>query len=192
MSCALKQTVEQDIRSESPDRELVKRLKESDIAAFEMLYDKYSAKVYNFVRTTLYNPLLAEDITQNVFLKLWEKRMFLDEQKSLASYIYTIAKHFVWKQTEKLVLHNRYMNTTAMNSTELDESGTQELDALFLTDYIKSIVVKLPPSRREIFILSRIEGLSNKEIATRMGISEKTVETQIRRATHFIRQYGLK
>ncbi len=178
-----------DAAVSAAEKLLVKRLKAGDMDAFELLYQKYIGKVWNFVHTLLQDKSLADDISQNVFMKLWEKREYLNEERKLSAYIFTIAKHFVYKQTEKMVLHGKYIAATQTRLTLLDNSSIEELDARFMTNYINDILVQLPASRREIFVMSKLQGLSNKEIAQRLGIAEKTVETQLYRANNFVKKF---
>ena len=88
-----------------------------------------------------------------------------------------------------MVLHGKYIATTQNRLTLLDNSSLEELDARFMTDYINDILIKLPAARREIFVMSKLQGLSNKDIAHKLGIAEKTVETQLYRANHFVKKF---
>lgn len=181
----------QDPNPNLTDKLCTKRLKNGDIKAFEQLYGKYGGKLYNFVHSLLYDKNAAEDITQNVFSKLWEKRTALDPEKSVAAYIFMIARHLIYKQTYNRILHKKYDSVFFDGWSEADRSTEEEIDALFLSSHLDTLVKKLPESRRTIFVLSKIEGLSNREIAQKLSISEKTVETQLYRATCFIRKHRL-
>ena len=134
-------------------------LKNGDEKAFETLFWEYNQHVYHFVYSLLYDKSMAADLTQNVFLKIWEKHETIDPEQNFDAYLFTIARNLVYKETE-----NR-----------------------LLSEYINSLIEELPPSRRKIFRLSRHEHLSYREIAERLSISEKTVETQLSRALRFLR-----
>ena len=157
-----------------------------------MLYWKYNAKLYNFVYSILYDKSLAEDITQSAFLKIWERREDIDPDKSFSAYLYTIARNLVYKETKRLLQESSYVLSSkervGNNEEEADNRTVEKLDATFVESYIEKIIEQLPSSRREIFILSRKEGLSNKEIAVKLTISEKTVETQIYRSLQFLKE----
>lgn len=171
---------------------LVRRLKEGDKVAFGMLYDRLCGRVWNFVYSLLFDKSFADDITQNVFLKLWEKRRYIDETRNIRSYLFSIARHYVYKQTERMVLKDRYSEFLQNSWLETDNTTSEELDALFMSDYVRRIINGLPLSRRQIFIMSRIRGMSNEEIATALGISRKTVETQLYRAMKYIKIFRRK
>ena len=82
------------------NEDLLKRLKVGDEKAFEDLYWTYSPQVYNFINSLLFDKFLAEDLTQNVFLKIWEKHEQIEPGLGITAYLFTIARHFVFKETE--------------------------------------------------------------------------------------------
>ncbi|MDR0750334.1 MAG: RNA polymerase sigma-70 factor [Tannerellaceae bacterium] len=169
------------------DKATLLLLKQGNMIAFETIYRKYGAWVYNFICSLLYDKPLAEDLTQTVFLKLWERRTFIDVDKNLDSYLFTIARNLVHKETEKRLMKKSYLNEFVSN-TDRDEGTEAKINANSLQEYIDSLVEQLPPERRRIYKLSRTEHLSNKEIATLLSISEKTVETQLYRSLRFLKQ----
>lgn len=169
------------------DKDVIIKLKNGEEEAFEVLFWKYNTHIYHFVYSLLYDKSLAEDLTQNVFLKIWEKHESIDLEQNFDSYLFTIARNLVYKETEKRLLSE---GLTEMLEKQLSDGDTlmeEKIDAESLREYIDSLIEELPPARREIFRLSRKEHLSYKEIALRLSISEKTVETQLNRALHFLR-----
>ncbi len=162
-------------------------LKQGSTKAFETIFKKCNAKVYNFVLSTLYDKNLAEDVTQAIFLSIWEHRENIDPQKNFESYLFKTARNMVYRQTEKMLLAYRYEEHIKMNISEEDFSPEENLEASSLEELIMELINKLPEARRKIFLLSLKGELSNKEIAEQLFISEKTVETQIRRSLEFVR-----
>ena len=139
-------------------------LKEGNKNAFEALYRGYNARIYNFVLSMVSNAGVAKDITQDIFLHIW---------------VY----HYVRRE---LLLQNyvdRLANESSDESVEIDE----ELDYLFLEEYILKLLEELPPARREVFMLYWKSGLNYREIADQLNISEKTVATQVHRSLDFLR-----
>lgn len=169
------------------DKDVIVSLKNGNEGAFEALFWEYNTHIYHFVYSLLYDKSLAEDLTQNVFLKIWERREDIDLGQNFDSYLFTIARHLVYKETEKRLLSESLTETLQKQLSDGDTLMEEKIDAESLREYIDSLIEELPPARREIFRLSRKEHLSYKEIALRLSISEKTVETQLNRALHFLR-----
>jgi len=165
-------------------------LKQGNEDAFEAIFRKYNAKIYHFAADTLYDKILAEDITQNVFLSVWEHREDIVPEKNFSAYLYTIAKNMVFRETEKIVLSYRYEDhILQMRRNEEDLSTEEAIYAGSLGEAIFRLIDKLPEARKGIFILHFTEGLSNKEIAARLSISEENVAQQIRRSLDYIRKH---
>lgn len=168
------------------DVELLNRLKHGDEAAFESVYRKYGSWVYNFIHSLLFDKDMAEDLTQTVFLKIWEKRETIDAELGLEAYLFAISRNLVYKETEKRMQFVYPLDTS--DNLVGDSYMEENIDADSLRSYINTLIDQLPPARKQIFILSRHNHLSNKEIAARLDLSEKTVENQITRALHYIKQ----
>lgn len=171
------------------DKEVLIRLKKGDYAAFEELYWIYNRRLYNFVLSILFDKSLAEDITQTCFLKIWENRKNIDEEKGFTSYLHTIAKNLVYRETERGLLKNRFLTVLQERQQRTDNTTQETIDAHLLQEHINELIEKLPPSRKEIFIMSKLQGLSHKEIAEKLSISEKTVETQVYRSVQFLKKH---
>lgn len=171
------------------DETVYHRLKQGNQQAFNIIYWQYNAKIYNFVLSFLSDRDTAEDITQSVFLKIWERREMIDLKKSFNAYIFTIAKNLVYKElihrmeTEQ-ISNSDFSSMLKAASNDIEE----EISAHSLQEYIEELISQLPPSRRKIFLLSRKEGLSIKEIANKCQISERSVETQIYRSLQFLKK----
>lgn len=179
-----------DFNNEGNEKEyqLILQIKSNDVNAFTILYSLYSAKLYNFAFSILYDKTLAEDITQNSFLKLWEKRGTLDASKNISAYIFTIARNLVYKETQRLILENRYKEHKQLSEDIASNNTMEAIDSIFLNAYVDQLVANLPIARRQIFEMKRNTGLSNKKIAEQLNISEKTVETQFYRALKYIKE----
>jgi RNA polymerase sigma-70 factor (ECF subfamily) len=168
-------------------------LKQGNENAFEAVFRKYNAKIYHFALNTLHDKCLAEDVTQNVFLALWEHRQDIVPQKNFQAYLYTIAKNLIYRETEKKLLAFRYEDLVSQAHPQEEDFSTEEtIDAGSLETLILQLIEQLPEARKKIFRLHFTEDLSNKEIAQKLSISEENVEMQIKRSLNFIRQYFQK
>jgi RNA polymerase sigma-70 factor (ECF subfamily) len=173
----------------SIDTKVLHALKQGDSHAFEAVFSRYYAKIYHFALAALYNKSLAEDITQNVFLSVWENRKRIVTEKNFSAYLFTIAKNLVYDETKKRVLDFRYEDYVKRTLHEEDYSSEEKLEANSLEGLIIQLIEKLPEARRKVIMLHFTEDLSNKEIAAKLSISEKNVEMQIRRSLAYIRKH---
>lgn len=172
----------------NPDTTTLNSLKLGDNKAFEAIFRKYNKRVYNFVVSTLYDKDIAEDITQSVFLSIWEHRENIDPSRNFQAYVFTIAKNMVYRHTENMLRNYRFEEYVRSHVIHNDTSHEERIDAGMLEDEIMRMIEQLPEARKRIFIMSFKEELTNKEIAEQLSISPKTVDTQIRRSLDFIRK----
>lgn len=170
------------------NKNLIVHLRKGEEKAFETLFWKYNEQVYHFIYSLLYDKSLAEDLTQNVFLKIWERREAIDPDQSFDAYLFTIARHLVYKETEQRLVSEHFKQTLVDKLSDESSPIEEKIDAQLLQHSINAWIEELPPSRREIFRLSRNKHLSYREIAEHLSISEKTVETQLSRALRFLRK----
>ncbi|MDR2911795.1 MAG: RNA polymerase sigma-70 factor [Alistipes sp.] len=169
----------------TPD--LLRALRHGDQRAFERVYLHYVSSVRRFLTMLTRSEELGAEITQEVFVILWEKRAQIDPDKNISAYIYKIAKN----QTFKHFRRNRTVVTgEAAPESVVVEPYTLPDELLMQCEkerLVEKIVSSMPPRRRQIYRMSREEGASNDEIATRLGISKSTVENQITAALNDIR-----
>ncbi|MCM1176953.1 MAG: RNA polymerase sigma-70 factor [Bacteroidales bacterium] len=169
------------------EREDILLLKTGDVKAFERLYRKYWAKVYHYAGLFIHNPAEQEDLTQQVFLKIWEIRESLDEARSLNGLLFIITRNFTFNTYSKFLNIDAVKRAEELSQEYVSTDLQSMVEARSLESYINQLVDCLPPRQREAFLLSRVEGLTYKEIAQRMEISVKAVEKNISLALKFIR-----
>ena len=143
--------------------------------------------MYNFINSMVFDKSSAEDLTQEVFLKIWEKRSEIDINGNLDGYIFTIARNLVYKETRKMLTNATYMNFTRQIMEEADDSTLKAIDASSEHSHLIELISQMPPSRKDIYLLNKIHGLSIKDIADRLGLSARTVENQLYKANSFIK-----
>nr|WP_262894940.1 RNA polymerase sigma-70 factor [Hymenobacter negativus] len=164
----------------------MRRLNQGDERAFDALFRHYSALVYRFSYGYLKSRTDAEEIVQECFLKIWEKREQLRDDVPLKAYLFTTAHNAILNQLRRQQQRNRFQTYTAGLAPGQvgNEVEFSELESLY-----QAALEQLPPKRREIFILSRQQGLSYPEIAQQLNLSVKTVEAQMTQALKFLRGY---
>jgi len=168
---------------------LVSLMKAGNSFAFEKLYFKYSKKLYNFAFNILKSKEDSEELVQNVFMKIWETRSEIKVELSFGSYIFRIAKNILLNQLKKRINEKVYMDYLQAIPENIIFHVEQELNFLELNQEIKRLIGELPEKRREIFLLSRNDGLSYKEIAEKLNISVNTINTQISKSLEHIRDH---
>lgn len=166
---------------------LILLLKQSNQEAFTTLYKKYWKQVYNFSRLYLTSQSVAEEVVQEVFIKVWESRDFMREGDNFKGLLFIITRNLIFNMHRKN-LNEDFYKMTVLSAMENSYDIEEEIDAKNLGEYIDLLIADLPPRRREIFNLSRKENKSYKEISLLLGISEKTVENQIGEALKFLRK----
>lgn len=166
------------------DIELTACIRSGDELAFTEVYSRYWKKLLAIAYHYTKDKIVAEEIVQEVFISLWNRRNKV-KIKSLANYLATAIKFSVFKQ---LARQKRRLDIVRSISEpaplSLDE---QEIDARFLKEYITGIVEQLPDKCRLVFKYSRDNGLTIPEIARQMELSEKTVESHLTKALKTIR-----
>ena len=170
------------------EKELI-ALRNGSEKAFGTIYKRYAGKLFNFIMTLSHGDrYTAEEIVQSVFVKLWEVRAQIQPEKSMLSYLSVIAKNMLLNRYQRQTIEFVYQEYILQEQSPFDTATEKELDRKWLEDFIDELIDQLPPSRKRIFILSRKEDLSTKQIAEIMHISVSTVETQLSLATRFMRR----
>jgi len=161
------------------DEELMMSLRQGDSHAFTEIYNRYWKKLLAIAYNHSQNKVIAEEIVQEVFISLWHRREVLNVDV-LNAYLATAVRLSVFKQYHRQKRKDEIAEQTAGSViTTCDE---EMVYVKFLQQYIDGIVEELPEKCRLVFKLSRKEGLSIPEIAEKMSIAEKTVESHLTKA----------
>jgi len=172
------------------ERNILLRLREGSPEAFEDLFHRHAGKLYNFLlKLSSGDTYMAEEITQRTFVKIWETHTSVHPDKSFISYLCTIAKNMLMNEYEHQTVQYVYQNYILKYHSDTDNTTEKEVNKNLLEEYIDSLIEKLPPARKQVFILSRKKMLPNKEIAEQLQISESTVQTQLSKAVAFMKEH---
>lgn len=170
------------IFSHSDDIELLEHFQEGNVFAYEEIYHRYWQILFRFSRKMLKDDVLAEDVVQEVFAVLWQKRENGNIQPPLASYLYTLTRNRVLNIIKHSKIENRYLEYIK----EMITSGDYIPDTLYiqkeLSQQIEAEIQNLPEKMRIVFQMSRKEYKTNQEIADELGISQQTVKNQVSNA----------
>lgn len=165
--------------TKTDDITLVLLLRNNSITAFDSLFYKYSDKLYSFAFSLLKNREDSKEIVQEAFSRIWQKRNELDSSKSFKSYLFTISYNLIIDQLRLRLKDQEYRNSVGEYFDLNVVSNNNKTDYNIIDCQVKSAVEELPKKRKQVYLLSRENGLSQKEIADKLGISVKTVENQI-------------
>jgi RNA polymerase sigma-70 factor (family 1) len=166
---------------------LVRSLSKGNLLAFNTLYKEYSGRLYRFAMGYLKSEAEAEELVQEVFTIVWEKRSDIKEELSFKSFLFTISFNIIKKHFRTKTYLSEYLKTGINDDLDMQTSQKITYDSLY--QCITEIVNQLPGRRKDIFIKSRFQGYSIKEIAEELNISHKTVENQLTDALKFIRTH---
>lgn len=170
-----------------PDTALVNLLKKGEEGAFNALYQRHWAVLYQQVYRILRDDDECKDVVQEVFSNLWLKRGQLTENTNIGAYLYVQGRNRVFNIIAKQRVRRDYVNSIAQFMEQADINTVDLLEAKEIAVRVEQEIQELPSRMREIFILSRKEGHSHKEIAEVLGLSEQTVKKQVQNALKIIK-----
>ena len=160
------------------DKQLLEQIAGGDVKALGILYVLYAGRIRNFAFSMLQNSSEAEDITQDMFLKIWNSRKALREVDSLKSYLFSMAHNAVLNFIKRKGVRDRYQKATVGVSTERYEPSFQ-MDTFELLKSIDEALEDMSVLRKTIFRMNRYEHKTYQEIADILMISPKTVQYHI-------------
>ena len=161
-----------------------------DKTYFKTLFEQHYSPLCNFAYRIINDLDKSEDIVQDVFVKIWNEKNLLDAKMNVQSYIYTMVKNRALEVArrenigQKINRHLEYLQKDTFSEQVDDE----EIEKLRLLEQIYVSIRQLPPKCADVFILSKVNGLTYTQIADRMNISVKTVENQMGKALKKLRE----
>jgi len=168
------------------DKDLYLKLKEGDERAFQFLFRKYYSMMCCFANKYLNDSELAEETVQDMFVKIWEKRETLNIETSVKHYFFRSVRNHCLNQIQHEKIKKQYANMVLETTHQENDPDRYYLE-VGLIQRIDKCIDSLPPKRKEIFRLSREQGMKYKEIADTLNISVKTVEAQMGLALKHLR-----
>ena len=169
------------------DLDLFEKVKQDDFNAYEVIFKKYYQELYRFAYSYLREGVASEEMAQEVFLYMWEKRFQIEIKTTLKTYLYSAVKnkclnYIKYEVPRKHELEEVHLSLMTTSQPEKVEDQDR------MKKYISSAIDQLPNKCRQIFVLSRNAGLTYEEIAEEMDISVKTVENQMSIALKKLRE----
>lgn len=178
---------------------LIQQLKDGNEKVFEQIVKSYWPRLYAFANIYVINKEAAKEIVQDTFLVLWSQRKYLEDNTCLITYLMVVGRNKCLNYLKSLQLHtipiddlNEYTVYQRSNVYVLEDDSLEILITKELAQAIATSLEKLPAQTKEIFMLSRYNGLKNKEIADQLGISTKSVEYHIKNALKLLKSDLIK
>ncbi len=170
------------------DTNIIRRFKEGDAEAFDAIYHNYSKKLFHFALGLTKDKHISEDLVQEVFVKLWEKRDQVDPKLNFDNYIFTITYNSIRKFFRNQSTETKVIDLLLKNSPENIESIYGTVIYNEMLDRANKVIETLPPKRKTVYMLSRQEGMKTKEIADKLNISTRTAENHLAKALKYLKE----
>ncbi|WP_343689377.1 RNA polymerase sigma-70 factor [Chitinophaga sp.] len=171
------------------ENELLNLIAQGDQHAYQVIFEKYWGSIYNTCLLLTKSPAFAEDITQDVFTMLWEKRTTLPAIGKLEGFLFISARNIIYSRMRKLASDKAYRQYIQHCLQEQQDPGAHEQSEYReLEQTILRTIHNLSPQQQKAFTLSRFQGLQHKEIAQNMGVSPVTIKSYIVQAISTLRR----
>ena len=170
------------------EKDILSGIRKSDPKAFEELFRIYYSTLINYSISILKDDTLANDAVQSVFIHIWERRTDLPSINNIRAYLYRATYNGSLNLIKQNEVNEKARQGLSLIHPGIEQSFLLDIEAKEMEERITAAVAALPQKCREVFELSRINGLKNREVASQLGISIKTVEAQLSKALKIIKE----
>lgn len=169
------------------DQELTLLLKDGDEPAFVELYNRYKLRILGNLIKLLRSEDLALELSQDLFLKIWDTRKQLDPEKSFRSYIFRISENMVMDFFRRAARDKKLQAQMILTQSDLYSHIEENLIQTQESKRFEQVIAMLPPQRKQVFTLCKLEGKSYQEVSELLGISTSTVSDHLLKANRFLK-----
>lgn len=169
------------------EKELIPRLRRGDHTAFQALYDLYAPSIYSRIKSLIHHPEWVEELHQDVFLKIWENRARLPEDVPFQAVLFRTARSIVIDFYRKALRDKQLQEQLVLIATEYYTTDIFSSEDSEINQALYQAVDKLPPQRKRVFSMIKLEGKKYEEVATELGLSLSTVKDHMAKAMAFLR-----
>ena len=171
------------------DTELARKINAGEKNAYQELFERYAPRIYQFSLSYLKNSADAEELVQDVFLKIWEKRETLDQSKNIKSFIFKVAVNTIYDFIRHKNIENAFADFARANFETNSDNTWHTVIYDEMQENLQKLVAQLPGQQQKIFQLSKEEGLTSDEIAVKLNLSKRTVDNHLYRAVSFLKEH---
>jgi RNA polymerase sigma-70 factor (family 1) len=170
-------------------KDLLLKLRQGNEPAFNAVYMMYAKTLYKRIYSIVKDTAVTEELLQDLFLKIWQKREQIDPDLSFKSYLYKVANNLVYDYMRKVACDKRLLAALLINSVDYYLHTEEAYSAKETNLILNEAINKLSPQQKQVFTLCKIEGKSYKEASQIMGITTDTVNSHIVKSSRYIRSY---
>ena len=163
-------------------------LKQGNKKAFKNIFDEYAKRIFVFAKGYLKTTEEAEEVVQEVFIKVWNVRTSINTELSFKSYLFKITYNHIRELFLKKSRENNYKHEILDFVVDFDNRTEERIDYQSLLELVEKLIDELPPRQKEVILLRKKKGLPTKEIATFLNISPRTVEKHLSEALKYLKQ----
>ena len=160
---------------------------EGDKFAFNSVFQQYNQKLYFFALGYLKSDKDAEELVQETFLKIWERKEYINPELSFQAYLFKIAFNFIQKKLIQKMNDEEFKHNLAEELVQFDSQTSNMVNYHFLLQHINQLIDQLPPRQKEIVELRKLQGYSVKEISEQLSLAVKTVEAHLTAALKYLK-----
>ncbi len=168
---------------------LLAKIAEGDEIAFRAFYEQNHEQIYGVALALTKSEIIAEEVVQDIFLKIWLKRKRLLKIQSPENYLFILIRNHVYNTLKKHIRDKNFVRQLSAYFKTDNITPEQQLLLNESRDIVNTAIAHLPPKQRLVYELSRKEGLKQEEIATKLNLSKHTVKSHMNKALHAIRHY---
>lgn len=170
---------------------LIEQIKQGDQPAFTLLYDKFSRQIYRNILRLVKDDDIAQELLQDLFLKIWEIRQDIKAEGSFKSFLHRVAENIVYMHFRKTAKDARLVEKLIAAYVDYESDPEESAISEENLDLLQIAIGTLPPQRKQIYTLCKLEGKSYDEVSKLLGISTSTISDHIVKANKTVKQYFL-
>ncbi len=171
------------------EKELLMQLREGSAQALDYFYHQYSLRIYRKLLKMVKVDVIAEELVQDVFVRIWDKRHQIDPNQSFKSYLFAIAQNLVYDLYRKVARDERLQEVIKEASSELYRHVEEGVFLKETSEILNKAINNLPSQQKLVFTLCKLEGKSYEDASATLGISTSTINSHIVKATKSIKGY---
>lgn len=171
------------------EKELLREIRQGKERAFLEIFENYHRALYGHVLRFAKSEEAAKDLTQEVFLKVWERRAFLDEELNFKAYLFKIGQNLVFNHLKKTAREYTLQKEIAHRLAPGHSQGEEDLEYREYETLANEAINLLPPKRQLVFRMCRLEGKDPEEIAASLHLSKHTIRDHLVKATKSVKNY---